>query len=90
MREISKKFPEIKSSLNSSDVPWEDSVVWIVRNNSAEEYNWVISQDIRYVSWTNGIISVIPHPNSILSNYFHSLIIAANEVFIGKNVKTGN
>jgi len=90
MREISKKFSEFKSSLNSSEVPWDDAIVWVIRNNDIEEYNWINSKDIRYVSWTNGIISIIPHPDSILSNYFHAIIITASEVFVGKNVKTGN
>lgn len=90
MRNLSEKFPEINSSLNSMDIPWKDAVVWIEKENGREKYNWVLAKEIMYVSWTNGIVSIIPSESSILSNYFQAILINSDEVFIGKNVKVSN
>lgn len=90
MIEIAKKFPEFKNSTDSAQVPWTDSVVWVTFENSAENYTWLSNSDISYLSWSNGILSIIPHPDSILSSYFQAILINSPSVLIGKNIKVGN
>jgi hypothetical protein len=65
-------------------------VVWIEDINGEEIYFWLEDIDISYVSWTNGIVSIIPSSQSILSNYFQAIIINSKSIFIGHKVKIGN
>jgi hypothetical protein len=90
MKDIYKKFAEFKTSKDISIIPWQDSVVWIEDINGEEIYFWLEDIDISYVSWTNGIVSIIPSSQSILSNYFQAIIINSKSIFIGHKVKIGN
>lgn len=80
------KFIEFKTTKNPDDIKWEDCVVW----RNGDDYNYIESAEIRYLSWSFGIVSIIPAQNSILSKYFNAILINSTEVFVGKNVKTGN
>lgn len=90
MKEIAKKFPEFRNSADSAQVPWDDAVVWVTFENSVENYTWLTNADISYLSWSNGILSIIPHPDSILSSYFQSILINSSAILVGKNIKVGN
>ncbi|PIS47629.1 MAG: hypothetical protein COT17_02475 [Elusimicrobia bacterium CG08_land_8_20_14_0_20_51_18] len=90
MKEMSKKFPEFKTSANALEVPWDEALVWVTFDGSSETFHWLLNADIRYLSWTNGILSVIPHPDSVLSSYFQSILINSPSVFVGKNIKVSN
>ncbi len=80
------RFIEFKKTKNPDEIKWEDCVVW------KEEYYFVYleSSEIRYVSWSFGILSIIPHPDSILSKYFNVIIINSPFIMVGKNIRTGN
>ncbi|MEF3280569.1 MAG: hypothetical protein K6357_06350 [Elusimicrobiota bacterium] len=80
------KFPEFKKTKNENEIPWDDSIVW----KEEDYFIYLKSSEIRYISWSFGIISIIPHPESILSNYFTAIILNSNIVFVGKNIKVGN
>lgn len=81
-----EKFSEFKKTKNQSEIPWDDALVW----KDGDFFIYLLSQDIRYISWSFGVVSVIPHPDSILSKYFNAIIINSNIIFAGKNIKTGN
>lgn len=90
MKNIYKKFPEFKNSNDISVIPWQNSVVWIEDISGEEIYFWLDDTDISYVSWINGIVSIIPASQSVLSNYFQAIIINSKSIFIGCKVKVGN
>ncbi len=90
MDELSKKIPEIKFSKDVNEIPWEKAVVWSsMPRLGPRVYEWVLDEDIRYVSWTNGIVSIIPHDNSFLSSKCQCIVVPQGFVWVGKNVKTG-
>lgn len=81
-----KKFSEFKTTQNTDEIRWDDCVVW-------KEYDCFVyleSAEIRYVSWSLGIVSIIPHSESILARYFNAILINSPTVLVGKNIKTGN
>jgi len=86
METFIEKFIEFKKTKNTSDIPWEDSVVW----KDGDFFIYLQSSEIRYVSWSFGVLSIIPHPESILSKYFNAIIINSDFIMVGKNIKTGN
>lgn len=90
MIDISSKFPEIKSSHSPAEIPWKDALVWVNEEEGRDKYYWLMSEEILYVSWTGGFLSVIPASHSLLSSYFQALLIKAKNVFVGINVKSGN
>ncbi|MBI4656647.1 MAG: hypothetical protein HY746_07875 [Elusimicrobia bacterium] len=88
MDNLSQKFPEIKCSQDANEIPWENAVIWTsMPRVGPRVYEWIEDKDIRYVSWTNGIVSIMPSPNSILSDKAQCIILPAGFVWIGKNVK---
>lgn len=90
MSSLSAKIPEIKSSKNPDEVQWETSVVWSDYAAGGERiYEWLEDKHIRYVSWTNGIVSVIPSPDSFLSEQTQCLLLSGGFVWVGKKVKVG-
>ncbi len=50
-------------------------------------YEWVSDEDIRYVSWTNGIVTILPQPDSILSTKCQCIVVPQGFVWVGANVK---
>ena len=89
MDSLAKKIPEIKFSSDAEDVPWGKAVVWtIMPRIGPRVYEWLDAEHIRYVSWTNGIVSILPEPNSILSNHCQCLILPSAFIWIGKDVKS--
>ena len=86
MEPFIEKFSEFKKTDNPAEIPWDDAVVW----KEGEFFVYLLSEEIRYISWSFGVVSIIPHPDSILSRYFNAIIINSNIIFAGKNVKTGN
>ncbi len=90
MSTLTKKVPEIKSSKNPDEIPWETSVVW---SNYAIEngrmYEWIEDRHIRYVSWTNGIVSIIPSPDSFLSEKCQCFVLSGGFIWVGSKVKVG-
>jgi hypothetical protein len=86
MEKYIDKFPEFKKTKDPSEINFDECVVW--REN--DYFVYIESEDIRYVSWSFGIVSIIPSSDSILSKYFNAIIINSNIVFVGKNIKTGN
>lgn len=90
MIELFSKFPEFKSSQSLDEIPWKDALVWVNEEEGKDKYYWLMSEDILYVSWTGGLLSVIPSSNSLLSSYFQAFLINAKNVFVGSKVKVGN
>ncbi len=90
MKKISEKFPEIKFSADASSLPWRDALVWISDEIEGGGYYFIMAEEILYVSWTGGILSIIPASSSVLSNYFQAIILQPKAVFIGEKVKVGN
>lgn len=89
MDSLAKKIPEIKFSSDAEKIPWDNAVVWtIMPRVGPRVYEWLDGEHIRYVSWTNGIVSILPEDSSILSDHCKCLILPAAFVWIGKDVKT--
>lgn len=86
MNDFIKEFPEIKHTTNSSDINWQECVVW----KDQETFYYIESKEIMYVSWSFGILSIIPSSNSFLSNKLSAILINSKNVFIGKNIKVHN
>jgi len=88
MDSLAKKIPEIKFSSNAEEIPWDSAVVWTVMPRVGPRvYEWIDAEHIRYISWTNGIVSVLPEPNSILSNHCQCIILPAAFIWVGSKVK---
>ena len=88
MDSLAKKVPEIKFSSDAEEIPWDKAVVWtIMPRVGPRVYEWLDAEHIRYVSWTNGIVSILPESKSILSNHCQCLILPAAFIWIGKDVK---
>ncbi|MCX7641837.1 MAG: hypothetical protein N2Z20_04305 [Elusimicrobiales bacterium] len=84
--EFIKEFPEIRKTKKTSEINWDNCVVW-----KEEDYFYFIeSKEIMYVSWSFGILSIIPSPNSFISNKLTAILINSKCVFIGKNIKVSN
>ena len=89
MDSLGEKIPEIKFSSDAAEIPWADAAVWTVMPRVGPRvYEWITKEHIRYVSWTNGIVSLMPETNSILSDKCSVMILPSGFVWIGKNVKT--
>ena len=87
MDELSEKIPEIKFSKDVNEVPWKTAVVWSsMPRIGPRVYEWVLGEDIRYVSWTNGLVSILPKDNSILSTKCNCIVVPQGFVWIGKDV----
>ena len=90
MDELLKKIPEIKYSTDVNEIPWDAAVVWSsMPRVGPRVYEWIEDKDIRYVSWTNGIVSIIPGYESSLSDKCQCIIIPQGFSWVGKNVKVG-
>ncbi|HAH32081.1 MAG TPA: hypothetical protein DCL44_07190 [Elusimicrobia bacterium] len=88
MDSMGEKIPEIKYSSDAGEVPWEDAVVWtIMPRVGPRVYEWIGGEHIRYVSWTNGIVSIMPENSSMLSGMCQCLLLPSAFVWIGKHVK---
>ncbi|MDT8285949.1 MAG: hypothetical protein RQ748_02470 [Elusimicrobiales bacterium] len=91
MSSLSEKFQEFKFSEDPSAVPWEDAVVWVTDDGAGGRlYEWLPADEIRHVSWTNGIISILPARDSFLAKRFQCVVLPPAMVFVGINVKTSN
>lgn len=91
MDSLAQKIPEIKFSSDTAEIPWDTAVVWtIMPRIGPRVYEWLEDRHIRYVSWSNGIVSMIPHPDSIVSNHCQCIILPSAFVWIGKNVKVAS
>lgn len=86
MEEFIKEIPEIKKTKNSSEIDWINSLVW----KEDDYFFYIHSKEILYVSWSFGLVSIIPSTNSFLSDKFAAIIINSKNVFIGKNIKIHN
>jgi hypothetical protein len=88
MDSLAKKIPEIKTSCDVGEIPWDNAVVWTMMPRvEPRVYEWLDAENISYVSWTNGIVSILPESGSILGSHCQCLILPAAFVWIGKNVK---
>ncbi|MEW5950347.1 MAG: hypothetical protein GX447_01085 [Elusimicrobia bacterium] len=90
MKKLLEKFPEIKFSEDPSSVPWKDALVWFYEKEGKEKYYWISAEEILYVSWSGGLLSVIPSSSSLLSNYFQAVILQGESVFVGAKIKVSN
>lgn len=90
MDSLGEKIPEFKFSSDAKEIPWENAVVWsIMPRVGPRVYEWIEKEHIRYVSWTNGIVNIIPHKDSILSDKCQCIILPAGFTWVGKNVNVG-
>ena len=88
MDSLGQKIPEIKFSSDAAEIPWENAVVWTTMPRIGPRvYEWIDARDIRYVSWTNGIVSIIPADSSILSDKCQCIVLPSGFTWVGKNVK---
>ncbi|MDD5209579.1 MAG: hypothetical protein PHV36_09340 [Elusimicrobiales bacterium] len=88
MDSLGQKIPEIKYSSDANEIPWDSAVVWtIMPRVGPRVYEWVEAQHIRYVSWTNGLVNIMPENSSILSNSCQCMVLPSGFVWVGKNVK---
>lgn len=87
MDSLSAKIPEIKASSNVEEIPWDKAVVWsIMPRVGPRVYEWIDAEHIRYVSWTSGIVTVMPEYKSILSDKCQCIVLPSGFVWVGKNV----
>ncbi len=85
---LSEKIPEIKTSKDVNEIPWKTAVVWSsMPRIGPRVYEWVSDEDIRYVSWTNGIVTILPKQDSILSANCQCIVVPQGFVWIGRDVK---
>jgi hypothetical protein len=90
MDSLSQVIPEIKSSSNAAEIPWKDAVVWAVQPRVGPRvYEWLGSEHIQYICWTNGLANIIPSPTSILSSSCQCIILPSGFIWVGKNVRVG-
>lgn len=88
MDSLGQKIPEIRYSADAAEIPWDSAVVWTTMPRVGPRvYEWIEAKDIRYVSWTNGIVNIMPENNSILSDKCQCIVLPAGFTWIGKNVK---
>jgi hypothetical protein len=52
-------------------------------------YEWLDAEHIRYVSWSNGIVSIMPAPTSILSDKSQCILLPSAFIWIGKKINVG-
>lgn len=91
MSNLSEKFQEFRFSGDPSAVPWENAVVWVAADGAGGRlYEWLPAEEIRHVSWTNGIVSILPEADSFLAKRFQCIVLPPAMVFVGVNVKTSN
>jgi hypothetical protein len=90
MDSLEGKIPEIKVSSNVEEIPWDNAVVWSVMPRLGPRvYEWIEAEHIRYVSWTNGIVNIMPESNSFLSEKCQCIVLPSGFVWVGKKVKVG-
>ncbi|MBI4350119.1 MAG: hypothetical protein HY550_01665 [Elusimicrobia bacterium] len=90
MDSLAVKIPEIKFSSDANEIPWENAVVWtIMPRLGPRVYEWLEKEHIRSVSWTNGIVSILPEKDSVLSDKCLCIVLPAVFTWIGKNVNVG-
>lgn len=88
MDSLGQKIPEIKYSSDANEVPWENAVVWTIMSRVGPRvYEWIGDEHIRYVSWTNGIVSILPEHDSGLDSKCQCIVLPSGFTWIGKNVK---
>ena len=88
MDELSEKIPEIKFSKDVNEIPWKNAVVWSsMPRIGPRVYEWVSDEDIRYVSWTNGIVTILPKQESVLSRKCQCIVVPQGFVWVGAEVK---
>jgi hypothetical protein len=88
MDSLFQTIPELKYSSDAAEVPWEDAVVWtIMPRVGPRVYEWLGTEHIRYISWTNGIVSIMPESTSMLHGKCQCIILPSGFVWIGKHVK---
>jgi hypothetical protein len=89
MDSLEQKFPEIKCSADAAAIPWENAVVWsVMARVGPRVYEWIEASHIRYVSWTNGIVNIMPESSSMLSDKCQCIVLPSAFTWIGRNVKT--
>ncbi len=90
MDSMAAKIPEIKFSSNAEEIPWDNAVVWTTMPRVGPRvYEWLEGSHIRYVSWSSGVVNIMPESNSILSDHCQCIVLPSAFVWIGKNVKVG-
>ena len=90
MDSLAAKIPEIKYSSEAGEIPWEKAVVWTVMPRVGPRvYEWLEAEHIRYVSWNNVIVNIIPSPNSIISDKCQCIVLPSGFVWVGKSVNVG-
>jgi len=90
MDSLGQKIPEIKYSSDANEVPWENAVVWtIMPRVGPRVYEWLEKEHIRYVSWTNGLVNILPEKDSILNDKCQCIVLPSGFVWVGKNVNVG-
>ncbi len=88
MDSLAQKIPEIKFSADANEIPWDRAVVWCqMPRVGPRVYEWIESEHIRYVSWSNGIVSIMPENSSILSSHCQCIVLPSAFVWVGKEVK---
>ncbi|MCX7905152.1 MAG: hypothetical protein N2446_00435 [Elusimicrobiales bacterium] len=86
MDDFTSIFPEIKKTQKPQEINWNNCVVW-----KDEEYFYFIeSKEIMYVSWSFGILSIIPSSNSFISDKLTAILVNSKYIFVGKNIKISN
>ncbi|MDA8242678.1 MAG: hypothetical protein M0025_00970 [Elusimicrobia bacterium] len=90
MDSLAGKIPEIKCSSDAGEIPWDDAVVWSqMPRVGPRVYEWIEGTHIRYVSWSSGLVNIMPDNNSILSSHCQCIVLPSAFVWVGKNVKVG-
>ena len=88
MDSLGQKIPELKCSSDANEIPWENAVVWsIMPRVGPRVYEWIEREHIRSVSWTNGIVSILPDRDSILNDKCQCIILPSGFTWVGKTVK---
>ena len=87
---LKEAMPEIGRGEDPKAVPWADAVVWCqMAPGPGRTYEWLAKEHIRYVTWTNGILSIAISPESFLSKTLVQMMVTAPLVWIGSKVPTG-
>lgn len=90
MDSLAGKIPEIKYSSDAGEIPWDNAVVWtIMPRVGPRVYEWLEAEHIRYVSWSNGIVSIMPSPTSILSDKAQCIVLPSAFIWVGKKINVG-